>query len=179
MKYFTPELIARGQSDDSRVLDEVEARWDELCDQYQAYLDTIKAAFPPGLRQIEESYYLHDAKVQAMGHRDGMFVVVLLLDTPPHSLLTFRYDLVQEPRLDSEALPAAARYRGSIVEWLYDEIEQVPGTPPTWQQAILLSIGWEITLRFRDIQVEDTQALLPLPRNPTTAMPASALAHLA
>ena len=174
MKYFTPEVIARGQSDDSSVLNEVEARWDELCERYRAYLDSIKGDFPPGLRHIEESYYLHDARVQAMGRRDGAFLVVLQLDTPPQSLLLFSYDLVEEPRIDPQALPEAARFRGDAVEWQYDEVEKVAGQPPTWRQSVLLSNGWEVTLHFRDVKAQEAQALIPAPSNGPTGLRASA-----
>jgi hypothetical protein len=49
------------------------------------------------------------------------------------------------------------------VDWQYDEIEMVPGDPPTWAQSILLSNGWEARLHFRDVQVLEAQALIPAP----------------
>jgi hypothetical protein len=165
MKYFTPELIARGQTEDDRILHEVEALWDERCDQYNAYIASIKGELPAGLRRIEDGYYLHDATVQGMGRRNGAFVIVLQLDPPPHSLLTFTYDLTEEPHIDPQALPEGAGSTGPVVEWLYDELEKVPGHPPTWRQSILLSNGWEVTLHFRDVRVEEVEALLPAPRN--------------
>jgi hypothetical protein len=165
MKYFTPELIVRGQTEDERVLHEVEALWDERCDLYNAYLMSIKEESPPGLRRIEDSYYLHDAIVQGMGRRDGTFVIMLQLDAPPCSLVTFTYDLMEEPHINAEALPEAARSKGTVVEWQYDEVEKVPGPPPSWRQSILLSNGWEVTLHFRDVRVEEVEALLPAPRN--------------
>jgi hypothetical protein len=179
MKYFTPELIARGQSDDSRILNEVEARWDELCDEYGAYLDTIKAEFPPGIRHIEDSYYLHDATIQGIGLRNGALVIMLRLDPPPQSLLIFTYDLVEEPRIDRSALPEGVRTTGTIVEWQYDEIEKVPGQPPTWRQSILLSNGWEVTLHYRDVRVEEIQPLLPAPRNGAVTASLAGLTHSA
>jgi hypothetical protein len=170
MKYFTPELIARGQTEDDQILHKVEALWDERCEQYNAYLLSIKEDLPPGLRRIEDSYYLHDATVQGMGRRDGAFIIILQLDTPPRSLLTFTYDLTEEPHIDPEALPQGARSRGAAVDWLYDELEKVPGQPPTWRQCILLSNGWEVTLHFRDVRVEEVEALLPVPRNGTALL---------
>jgi hypothetical protein len=169
MKYFTPELIARGQSDDCRILTEVEARWDELCDEYSAYLDTIKAEFPPGIRHIEDSYYLHDATILGIGRHDGALVMMLRLDPPPQSLLTFTYDLVEKPRIVPEALPECVRTKGTIIEWQYDEIEKVNGQPPTWHQSIRLSNGWEITLQYRDVKVKEMEALLPASRYRTVA----------
>ena len=135
--------------------------------------------FLPGLGHVEDSYYLHDAKVLGIGRRDGALVVVLQLDTPPQSLLTLTYELVEEPRIDPEALPEAVRSKGPVVEWQYDEVEKVAGRPPTWRQSVLLSNGWEMTLHFRDVRVEEAQALLPATRNGAAAQPGSALSHKA
>src|SRR5205823_9112990 len=108
--------------------------------------------------------------------RGGAFLVVLQLDTPPQSLLTFTYDLVEEPRIDPQALLEAARFKGGAVEWQYDEVEKVGGQPPTWRQSVLLSNGWELTLHFRDVKAEEAEALIPTPRSGATGLPASALA---
>ena len=161
MKYFTPDLIDCGQSEDGRVLNEVESHWDERCERYNVYLASIRDELCPGLRHIEDNYYLHDATVRGMGCREKKFVIVLKLDTPPHSLLTFTYELVEPPRIDLQSLPEVARSRGDIIEWQYDEIEKVAGSPPTWRQSILLSNGWEVAVHFRDVEVEEMQALLP------------------
>jgi hypothetical protein len=177
MKYFTSDLIARGQSEDSRILNEVEILWDERCERYNAYLASIRDELCPGLRHIEESYYLHDARVRGMGCRDETLVIMLQLDTPPHSLLTFTYELVEPPRIDSQVLPETARSGGDVVEWQYDEIEKVPGEPPNWRQSILLSNGWEVTIHFRDVHVEEIQALLPVPGNGATLPPLVGAPH--
>jgi hypothetical protein len=177
MKYFTPDLIVRGQSDDSRILNEVESLWDERCQRYNAYLASIRDELCPGLRHIEDNYYLHDAEVRGMGCRDGTFVVVLQLDTPPHSLLTFTYELVEPLRIDPQVLPEAACSRGELVEWQYDEIEKVGGEPPTWRQSILLSNGWEIAVHFRDVKVEEMQALLPALGNSVSLLPVVGVSH--
>jgi hypothetical protein len=172
MKYFTPELIARGQIEDSRVLSEVEALWDERCESYNAYLASIRNDLCPGLRYIEDNYYLHDAIVRVMGYRGEKYVIVLQLDTPPRSLLTFSYELVESPRIDPHVLPEAARSQGDVVEWQYDEVEKMPGESQIWRQSVLLSNGWEVTLHFRDIKVDEMQALLPAPSNDASWIPA-------
>ena len=164
MRYFTPALIGMGQSSDDQVLNEQERLWDEAGDRYTAYLDTVRPAFPPGLKYLDERYHLHDAVVSGMGQRDGSFIVVLQLDTPPHSLLQLTYDLADPPTIAKDVLPAKLRSNGYHVEWQYDEIEQLPGSPPTWLQSILLSNGWEVRLHFRDVQVQEAQAILPAPR---------------
>lgn len=164
MKSFTPDLIVRGQSRDEDVVDEVEVTRERRGDECVAYLASVKKAFLPGVRRIEENYYLHDAKIQGLGMRDGKFVMVLQLATPPYSLLTLAYDLIEEPHINRNAVPDGARFGGTPM-WQYNELEHVPGTPPTWKESLLLSNGWEVELHFRDVHVEEVQALIPAPRN--------------
>lgn len=162
MKYFTPELIGAGQAPEESVLGDVERQWDDSCARYQAYLATIQADLPPGLRHLEGSYYLHDSRVRAMGRKDHSFVIMLQLDTPPHFLLTFTYDLLQEPAIRQGMLPRELCSSDAAADWQYDEIEKVAGDPPTWRQVILLSNGWEVDLHFHDVQVQEIQPLLPV-----------------
>lgn len=163
MKYFTPELVVRGQSLDSAILNPHEEEWDRLCAAYEAYLGTVRAQFPPGLRTLLDGYYLHDATVQGMGQQGQVFVVVLQLDTPPRSLLTLQYQLVGAPVVIRDALPPAARSRGERVEWQYDEVEMGSEVPPVWTHSILFDNGWEVRLRFTDVTVQEVSPLLPLP----------------
>src|SRR4051794_7422698 len=100
MKYFTPQLLAAYGADDGATWSEAEARWEEACERYNVSLEAMKDKLPAGLRLVVEKYYLHDARVRGMGARDGGFVIVLQLDTPPHSLLTLQYDLAEAPRID-------------------------------------------------------------------------------
>jgi len=178
MKHFTPELILMGQSNDIDVLGEQERLWEQAGEGYVAYLDSVRPFFPSGLKQIDDSYYLHDAIIRGMGRRGQFFVIILQLDTPPQSILTFKYDLVEDPIIVKDSLPETVCGIGSAVDWQYDEIEMVPGTPPTWRQSILMSNGWELTLHFRDVQSEEVQAVLPSPRN-AEPMGVSFVAHAA
>jgi hypothetical protein len=169
MRFFTPELIAMGQSSDEGVLREQERLWEEAGDRYVAYLDSIRARFPTGLRQIDENYYLHDAIIRAMGRRGQFFVIVLQLDSPPQSILTFTYELTLDPRIVKNTLPPEYSGTGTMVDWQYDEIEMVAGETPTWRQSILLNNGWEVILHFRDVQLQEVEAVLPAPRNGSAA----------
>lgn len=163
MKYFTPELIAAYGSDDPAIWKQAEASWDAVCERYNTYLASLKPVFPPGLQQVEDNYALHDAVIRGMGRREKTFVIVLQLDTPPQPLLTFTYDLVEEPIVQREVLPAECRSTSGHIDWQYDEIEKAHDQPQTWRQSILLSNGWEIVLHFRDLQVNEVQALIPAP----------------
>jgi hypothetical protein len=170
MKYFTPELIVMGQSDNDQVLNEQERLWEEAGDRYVAYLNTVLPRFPTGLRKIEASYYLHDGIVCSMSRREQSFVMTLQLDPPPQSLLTFVYDLVEDPVVIKDAVPRGWFEVGPIVLWQYNEIELVEGNPPTWRESLLLSNGWELKLHFRDVHVEEAQAVLPIPRQVATGV---------
>lgn len=170
MKYFTPELIVAYGADDPAIWKDAEAKWEAACQQYNAALVLLKPAFPPGLRCLEDSYVLHDAVIRSMGRRKETFVIVLQLDTPPQSLLTLAYDLMEEPIVKREILPADYRSTDGHIDWQYDEIDKALDQPPSWRQSILLSNGWEIVLHFRDIRIEEIQALIPAPRESAEAM---------
>jgi hypothetical protein len=177
MKYFTPELIAAYGSDDPVTWKQAESGWDAVCEQYNTYLASLKPAFPPGLRHIEDNYSLHDSVIRGMGRREKTFVIVLQLDTPPQPLLTFTYDMVEEPIIQREVLPAEYRSTGGHIDWQYDEIEKARDQPLSWRQSILLSNGWEIVLHFRDIQVNEVQALIPAPRESAAMLSAADLSQ--
>jgi hypothetical protein len=170
MKYFTPELLALGVTEDDEQLNEQERQWDDAGARYVAYLDSVRPHMPPGLRRLDADYYLHDAAVLGMGRQGRLFVMVLRLDTPPYSLLTLHYDLVDDPVILRDALPAGLRTPADVVEWQYDEIER---DPPDWRQLILLSNGWEVRLHFRDVQVQEAQALIPAPHVAPTLSPSA------
>jgi hypothetical protein len=171
MKYMTPELIVRGQSRDPAELDAVETAWEANGERYREYFDQIRPVLPAGLLRLLDSYSLHDARVLAISRPAGGFHVLLQLDTPPRSLVGVHYDLVAEPTITEGVLPAGVATQGDWVEWWYDEIELIPGKPPTWRHSILLSNGWEITLDCRDVRIEESVPVLPrLPvMTPTTA----------
>lgn len=161
MKYFTPELLLAYGSNDPAVYKDADARWDQACDRHAAFLASVDHLLPAGLRRLE-GYNLHDARVHEIGVRDGGFVVVLRLGSPPKHLLTLTYDLVEEAVIQPEALAVELRFSSPIPEWQYDELEMVPGEPPSWRQSVLLSNGWELTLHFRDVRVEEFRPLLPV-----------------
>lgn len=164
MKYFTPELIVAYGADDPAVWKDAETKWEAACQQYNLVLAALKPAFPLGLRYLEDTYTLHDAVIRGMGRREGSFIIVLQLDRPPQSLLMLTYDLMEDPVVQRERLPPDYRSTDGHIDWQYDEIDKGLNQPPTWRQSILLSNGWEILLHFRDLRVEEIQALLPAPR---------------
>lgn len=158
MNYFTPELVARGQVKDHDLLDQHEVEWDAVCDRYESHLQSILPEMPPGLKQIESSYYLHDAGVLSIGRRGDRFVLVLQLDTPPRSVLTLTYELVAEPIIRENVWPGGALFQWDPPLWLYNEIDRADDH---WRELLLLSNGWEVILEFRDVEAEEYEAILP------------------
>lgn len=170
MKYFTPDLMARNQSEDNAVQNEVEAIWEVRIEEYDRYLAGVKHLFTPGLKMVFDGYYLHDADVHGIARHGDQLVFFIQFDTVQRTFLVLRYDLVEEPRIDRDALPDVARI-GGLPMWQYDEVELVGGDPPTWRHSILLSNGWEMTLHVRDVQAEELDALLPGPREISVTRP--------
>jgi hypothetical protein len=80
MKYLTPELIARGQSEDHAVLNEVEATWEVRLEEYDRYLASVSHLFTAGLKQLIDGDYLHDSEVRGIGRAGDQFVMFLRSD---------------------------------------------------------------------------------------------------
>jgi hypothetical protein len=162
MKYFTKDLLERYGSEDDAVANAADAEWEEAIDRYEAYLQTIRPDMPESLRQLEDGFCFHDARVLSMGRRDETFVISLQLDMPPNELVTISYTLAGEPVINRE--PFADGKDTPLPWWLYEEIEQVgTGDRKHFVHSILFSNGWETRLPFRDVQVSLAEPVYPLP----------------
>jgi hypothetical protein len=162
MKYFTKDLLERYGSEDDAVAHAAGDEWEEAIDRYEAYLQTIRPDMPESVRQLEDGFCFHDARVLSMGRRDGTFVISLQLDMPPNELVTITYTLAGAPVISKE--PFADGKDTPLPWWLYEEIEQVgTGDRKHFVHSILFSNGWEITLPFRDVQVSLAAPVYPPP----------------
>jgi hypothetical protein len=158
MKYFTPELYVRGQSQDDAILDQVEEEWEANVDAYAAHLQAIRPELPAGLLYLLDNFYLHDANVLSAGSNRDTFVMVLQLDSA-YATLVLTYRLTEEVRIDRAALPP--EHSGPYpVQWMYDEIDAPRSDRPGYVHNVLLSNGWELELHFHDLEVT---AVNPLP----------------
>jgi hypothetical protein len=162
MKYFTPERYLAFGDFDNTAMDAADADWENAIDRYEAYLQTIRPDMPEPVRQLEDGFCFHDARVLSMGRRDETFLISLQLDTPPNELVTITYTLAGAPVISKE--PFADGKDTPFPWWLYEEIEQVgTGDGKHFVYSILFSNGWEITLAFRDVQVSLAEPVYPLP----------------
>jgi hypothetical protein len=182
MKYFRPDLLARfGSRDEATALaaqEELEAQ----SEAYAKYLNEIRDKLPVRLRELQESYYLHDARVLVAWPPDypaehyglpwnglinwggGVKIfytpfasITLELDTPPKELLVLNY---RQARITGWAPFELSGERTPYLEWSHDEIEIVEGkSAPELQHTILFSNGYEWQIWFNDF---DFATLKPL-----------------
>jgi len=190
MKYYTSKLIEMGRSENDDILDKQDRLWGEAGALYAQYIKQVQRGFPRGVRRLFARYYLHDAVIHRIAEKDRSFLIELQLDTPPRSLLVFRYRLLRPAEVNKEALPPACRSKGPEVDWLYAEVEQLSSDQilaspqastwvkdewltqaqsgngkadapwPFWAHRILLSNGWELTLCFHDIDIHEYENIL-------------------
>jgi hypothetical protein len=158
MKYFTPQrYLQLGELQEKEAFFAAQDQWEEAVAGYRQYLQHIRKQLPRSLRKIMDSVYLHDAAVLSMHQNEDLFVVTLQPESDPGRLVVLGYTLVEEPVVVQKVLPAD-RCREPVA-WLYDELDldrpegpaglPVPEGKPTFRHNILLSNGWEVTLRFR------------------------------
>jgi hypothetical protein len=169
MKYFTRDLIERYGSSDEAVARKAEAEWEAANERYEQHLQALAPRFPAPLRAFQE-LLLHDAVVTSLARRGDQFIMVLLKDIPPRELVTLTYSLVAEPRLIRPNGPVEPR--PPVLDFQCDEFDLVDdGGQLAFEQTILFGNGWELTLRFRDVDVELAEPLYPLPGRTTASIP--------
>jgi hypothetical protein len=188
MNYFTPDLLARFGSEDDRVALAAQEELEQRAERYAQYRRSIAAKLPKRFRELQQRFYLHDARVLFPGLLQpllypepvwgpgGMrlfaaslspevesrgwpfFWIALQLDTPPKEFLVLHYRQVLIEEVFRLQHPREEG--GPFVEWQYDEVELIPSDPDFGVcHSILLTSGLELRLRFRDF---DFATLKPL-----------------
>ena len=167
MRFFTPELLERYSSADPAIASAAEAEWEAVSERYAQHLRALESELPVHFREFN-ALLLHDAALLSLAREGSRLIMVLKKDIPPRDLVILRYDLAQEPVL----VPFARQPR----EWQkptcfdFDEFDQEQaGREAVSTQAIVFANGWELRLRFRDVQV--TLAEPWVPANGQTAVP--------
>jgi hypothetical protein len=176
MQYFTPELFVRLQDLTDRG---ASADWDRAAERYSAALQQTLPRLPASVRKLVGQDLLHDAEVLCIAQSRDNLSVTLQPERADGRLLVLSYTLVEEPTVNRAAIPD--KYRTEYIAWMYDEFdlrEPTAGSPsrrrgvsarngpvPVYCHDILLSNGWELFLRFRQLKVTRPQRLLPAPRS--------------
>jgi hypothetical protein len=194
MKYFTPDLIERFGSEDDAVALAAQEELEQRSEAYAQALRGIEPQLPPRLREMQQRFYLHDARVMtplvpgrtdlagpvgpemvgipitptaAEPRRWPAFSIMLHLDAPPREFLVlhYRWAMVEEVRRFWLPRDEVCPY----LEWQYDEVELAEsGQGIEFSHSILFTNGFELRLRFADF---DFATLKPLAA-PAEAAPA-------
>jgi len=169
MKYFTRALMERYGSDEDSVSQAAHDEWEQVLQRYERYLDFIQPELPESIRAFLE-LRLHDAMVWSIARQDHHLIMVLRKDIPPRDLVLLTYTLTAEPTIDKEAL--SPDIQGEVMDFQYDEFELIQeGDRKSYAQTIQFGNGWELSLRFSDVQVTVADPVYPVPG--TTLVPIS------
>jgi hypothetical protein len=173
-KYFTPERLLRLQdrSQEKRFLATLDD-WENALEDYREYYHQIRGVLPANLRRLIDSVSLHDAQVidlwppQQSSNR-ARLTIVLQPPSDPVRRVVLKYSLLEPAEITQDVLPE--QLRSQPMAWLYDELNAEPvghkkdasrpRSAVTFTHNILFSNGWEVRLRFRNVQVERSLSLI-------------------
>ena len=155
MKYFTPELYMQLQNPRDEAAD---AEWDRRVERYDAELDRLMPQFPEPVKEFVTKINLHDAEIRSMGLAGLTFTMTVALEPPNTRLVTLKYTLAEPPQILRDTYDAAFCSPGA--EWMYDEIG-LDEMSRAFTHDILLGNGWEIRLKFRELEITWSEALYP------------------
>jgi hypothetical protein len=178
MKFFTADLLERFGSEDEDIALTAHEELEKRSEQYGRRLHEIWNQLPGRLQELQDQFYLHDARVIAvfdpmlpailptercltartaireLAHcaRRGSLIPVRVgvqLDTPPRDALILQYgSALVEQIIEHSALKEE---QCPYLEWLHDEIDVLPGEQAIeFRHSILFSGGIEVRLRFKD-----------------------------
>jgi hypothetical protein len=156
MRYFTPELYMRLQDLSDLPADE---EWEQALERYNAEVDRLMPRFPEGVKYYLSNVRLHDAEILSMGLSGSTLTMTCALEPPDTRLVTLRYTLAEPPQILREVYDAA--FCSVQPEFMYDEIG-LDETSGAFTHDILLGNGWEIRLKFRELEITWSEALYPV-----------------
>ena len=169
MKYFTPAILNRLQSDDEDVFASAHDEWETAIVRYRRRWAKIKNEFPESVRRFKQARVcLHDAELLSMGREGEALVMVLQPEPPAETITILTFTLDGEPTIDPAGLPGWESTDYAV--WLYEEFDLDRQKRPQFE--VLFSNGWSVKLRFHDFHYQIAQRLFPVPR--TAAKPAFA-----
>ena len=165
MRYFTPELHVQLQNPrDQEACDE----WDRRMEQYEAELNRRMPQFSDSVKYYLNNVRLHDALLLSMGLAGATLTITCAQDPPDTRLATLTYTLAEPPQFLREVAEPA--FWSVQPEFMYDEVglDEASGA---FTHDILLGNGWELRLKFQDLEIAWSEALWPVP---VMALPRSA-----
>jgi hypothetical protein len=191
MKYFTPDLLERFGSEDDRIALAAQDELERRSERYAEHLKGIAKKLPPRFLEMQDRFYLHDARVVGptvpwfRPDVPAPFHAELWWDFPfrsprprtdpgwqPSFLLALRLDpppqevLVLHYRF---ARVDEVRFHAPIgdeklpfLEWRHDEVDLVPSDEGLeFGHSILFTNGLELIVRFRDFDYATLKPMAP------------------
>jgi hypothetical protein len=173
MKYYTPDLLAGFGSENLEEARAAQRELEKRADAYVAHFDKIKAKLPPRFLELQQSFYLHDARIVYPFGPDAPFFpglwplhywlkpdvpfgekvptlwMIAQLDTPPQPFVVFHYRKVhtQAIRRSSTGYGEPCPY----LEWGYDEVNVLKDPDGVrFSHSILFTDGLELEIVFED-----------------------------
>ena len=177
MKYFTPELIERYGSVNERVAGAADAEWEHALARYESHLQSLEPDFPQHIREFTR-LLLHGSIVWSIARQDDKLIMVMRKDIPPRDAVILTYTLFAEPVINDEAL--SIEHRASVMAFQYDEFDRVQdGDRQAYSQSIIFANGWEMSLRFSDVQFTLAEPVYPLGNTMLISVPVPKVAKSA
>jgi hypothetical protein len=149
MKYFTPDLYLAFNSDDPKVADRADKKWEQAIAKYREHLTAIAEKLPLEARRFAEQVDLHDAEILNMVNfpswllrKPGTDSIVSILLEKLDAFVQLTYWLASPltatpPRNDACFSPERRH-------WLYDEMD----LDSPFVHQILFSDGSMLELPF-------------------------------
>jgi hypothetical protein len=158
MKYFTPELYARGNSPDETVVAGIEEAWEQALRRYARRWRKIRDNFPEGVRRLDEDRVcLHDAELLHVVRQGQSLLLILETAAPAHNLVILTFTLADEFQFLTDALPEDVR--GPRAYWLYEEFD-LDRHKRCWFEVFFTN-GWALKLCFTEFEFLIGRAIHP------------------
>jgi hypothetical protein len=180
MKFYTPELLIRFGSEDLKIAKAARQELEQKADEYVNHLDRIRPKLPPRFAELQEKFYLHDARVVApvfpWPHPDFLIRYPFApWNDPPWAdsglqtesgrvssfVLLLQLDTPPQEFLvlhyrfvvfdEVNLHPGLGEERWTPLEWIHDEVALISSDDQVeFGHSILFTHGLELRLRFMD-----------------------------
>lgn len=161
MRFFTPALYMRYNSDDDAVADRADAEWDRAIRAYKKHLQTLSDHLNERVRSIAETLCLHDAEILNFQAAIPLHPFFHPPFSPGAATISLRNDgkivnlfyLLWEEVGEATA-PKGWPFSRQRVHWLYDEFDRPEAhSPDLFWHRILLGDGRVVSIPFTDLIV--------------------------
>ena len=156
MRYFTPELVLRLNSQDSRIIDAAMEQWEKAIASYKKKLQKIERQIPAHSRRIAELSF-HDWSVlgvlssphSADAGKSALPAYVVLNHNDEFVILCY----LLTDKLERVESPMDWHLSKERIHWLYDELEVNGKGDLSFIHKVLLSDGTILLIPFSSCQV--------------------------